>query len=67
MYGGKKVNGHRLYYFNPHMSFESFIKSINNRMNIKKKCVPVLKGLNQYSGLVMMLAGFPYITLTLVF
>ena len=34
VYGGQKINGQRLHYFNPHMSFWSCIKSTNNNLNI---------------------------------
>ena len=44
-YGGQKVNGQSLYYFNTDMSFEPLEnREIVRRINMKKR--PMMKGVN---------------------
>ena len=36
-YGGQKINGQSLYYFDPHMSSWSCLKSMNNKQSEYEK------------------------------
>ena len=40
VYGGQKINGQSLDYFDLYMSFLSFIKSINNKQNKNENASP---------------------------
>ena len=37
MYGGQKIDGESLYYYNSHTSFRRCMKLINNKQNIYEK------------------------------